>query len=148
VVCCSAFSCVSHLTACYHREPGPHSYFKRIQPGDVGYIREGCFHLLFSAGCPLGGRELGVHVPLSFKELKVGQIFNRQPREPGYIATKSVRTSRARPTRRRPPSPTSAVPYVYSTTSIPPVPQTWAPGRLSLAAVSRSSSREDKAPPF
>jgi len=102
------------------REPGPHSYFKRIQLGDVGYIREGCFHLLFSAGCPLGERELGVHVPRDFTELKVGQIFNRQPREPGYLATKNVRATRARPIPRTPSSSTSAVPYVYSITSVPP----------------------------
>ena len=100
------------------REPGPHSYFERIQPGDVGYIREGCFHLLFSAGCPLGERELGVHVPRDFTELKVGKIFNRQPREPGFLATKSVRATRARPTPRTPPSPTLSVPYVYSPTSV------------------------------
>ena len=101
------------------REPGPHSYFKHIQLGDVGYIREGCFHLLFSAGCPLGEREPGVHVPLNFKELKVGQIFNRQPREPGYLATKSVQAIRARPIPRASPSSTSAVPCVYSITSVP-----------------------------
>jgi len=100
------------------REPGPHSYFERIQPGDVGYIREGCFHLLFSAGCPLGEREPGVHVPHNFTELKIGKIFNRQPREPGFLVTKNVRATRVRPTPRTPPSPTSSIPYVYSPTSL------------------------------
>ena len=100
------------------REPSPHSYFERIRPGDVGYIREGCFHLLFSAGCPLDERELGVHVPRNFTELKVGKVFNRQPREPGFLATKNVQATRARPTPRTPPSPTSSVPYVYSIISV------------------------------
>jgi len=73
------------------REPAPLPYFKRIQPGDVGYIRKGCFHLLFSAGSPLGERVLGFDVPDGFKQLEVGRIFNTQPRPPGNISTNTVR---------------------------------------------------------
>ena len=91
------------------REPAPLPYFQRIYPGDVGYIRRGCFHLLFSAGLPLGDRRLGVDVPRTFKQLDVGPVFNTQPRLPGYLSTSSVRGTRARLT----PS-TSPVPYVRS----------------------------------
>ena len=97
-----------HATA---REPAPLPYFERIRPGDVGYIRRGCFHLLFFAGCPLGERQLGVDVPLTFKPLAVGPIFNTQPRLPGCISTNAVRETRVRV----PPS-ASPVPYVCSVT--------------------------------
>ena len=106
------------------REPAPLSYFRRIQPGDVGYIRTGCFHLLFSAGCPLGERERGVDVPSTFKQLEIGPILNRQPRAPGCLPTNNVRASRVR--LRRVTSPPSTVqpssssfPYVRSNASIP-----------------------------
>jgi hypothetical protein len=95
------------------REPAPLPYFKRIQLGDVGYIRRGCFHLLFSAGCPLGERRLGVDVPRTFKQLDVGPIFNTQPRQPGYLCTSGVRETRVRLT----PS-ASPVPYVRSVASV------------------------------
>jgi len=72
------------------REPAPPTDVERIQPGDVGYILKGCFHLLFSAGRPLGGRELGVHVPRTFEKLHVGPIFNTQPRSPGYLSTDTI----------------------------------------------------------
>ena len=95
------------------RDPAPLPYFKRINPGDVGYIRRGCFHLLFSAGCPKGERRLGVDVPRTFKPLDVGPIFNTQPRLPGYLSTSGVRETRARLT----PS-ASPVPYVRSAAPI------------------------------
>ena len=79
------------------RNPIPLSYFERIQLGDVGYIRRGSFHLLFSAACPLEGRELGVDVPRTFKQLDVGQTFTIGPRQPGYLSTKSVRETPGRP---------------------------------------------------
>jgi len=72
------------------REPAPPPDLERIQPGDVGYILKGCFHLLFSAGRPLGERELGVDVPQTFKQLSVGPTFNTQPRSPGYLSTDTV----------------------------------------------------------
>jgi len=40
--------------------------------GDVGYISEGEFYLLFSAGSPLGERERGFDVPNEFEQLEVG----------------------------------------------------------------------------
>ena len=94
------------------REPAPLSYFKYIQPGDVGYIRTGGFHLLFSAGLPLGQRKLGVDVPLTFKQLDVGPIVNRQPRLPGYLSTNNVRATRAHLT--SPASPSQASPPLPS----------------------------------
>jgi hypothetical protein len=100
------------------REPGPHSYFGRIQLGDVGYIRKGSFHLLFSAGCPSGGGEPGTDVPLGFEELRVEQIINPESRGPGYLTTGSVRVTRAIQTPWTPPSPTSNVPCVHSITPI------------------------------
>jgi len=57
----------------------------------VGYIREGRFHLLFSAGIPLGSRELGVDVPHSFEPLNVGHIIHGEVRPPGYLRTSTVR---------------------------------------------------------
>jgi len=78
---------VMHTTT---REPAPLNYFKRIQLGDVGYVRRGCFHLLFSAGCPLDERQLGVDVPLTFRPLTVGPIINNQPRLPGYLSANAV----------------------------------------------------------
>ena len=113
MVRCSVFPYVSQLNLYGHREPAPLHYFKRIHPGDVGYIRRGCFHLLFSAGRPQGERRLGVHVPRSFKQLEVGPIFNTQPRLPGHLSTNSVRETRARLA----PS-TSPDPYVRSIPSV------------------------------
>ncbi|KAF9649188.1 hypothetical protein BDM02DRAFT_1945456 [Thelephora ganbajun] len=99
-------------------EPAPLSYFKCIQPGDVGYIRTGCFHLLFSAGCPLGERRLGIDVPLTFEKLDVGPIINRQPRAPGHLPTNSVRTTRVRVQPPTSPPPASPVPTLGSGSSI------------------------------
>ena len=100
-----------HLIA---REPTPLSYFERIKPGDVGYVRTGCFHLLFSAGSPLGGRKLGVDVPLTFEQLDVGPIVNRQSRLPGCLSADTVRSAI-----RASLMPLSPVPYVRSLTSVP-----------------------------
>ena len=67
--------------------------------------------MLFSAGCPLGGRELGVDVPHTFKQLDVGPIFNTQPRLPNYLSTDTVRETPARPG-------ASIYPYVRPTASV------------------------------
>lgn len=72
-------------------EPAPIYSYKRVKLGDVGYIRRGRFHLLFSAGCPLGSRKLGVHVPPTFEPLDVGPVIYSQPRLPGYLCTSSVK---------------------------------------------------------
>ena len=73
------------------REPAPIYSYKRIRLGDVGYIREGRFHLLFSAGIPLGTRELGVDVPDTFEPLDVGHFIHGKIRPPGYLRTSTVR---------------------------------------------------------
>jgi hypothetical protein len=57
------------------REPGPIYSYRRVRLGDVGYIRRGRFHLLFSAGIPLGSRVPGTDVPLTFEPLDVGPII-------------------------------------------------------------------------
>lgn len=73
------------------REPAPIYSYKRIRLGDVGYIREGRFHLLFSAGIPLGTRELGVDVPHTFEHLDAGHIIHGEVRPPGYLRTSTVK---------------------------------------------------------
>ena len=65
--------------------------YTRITVGDVGFIRRGRFHLLFSAGSPLGERQLGEDVPVTFEELTVGKLRRDQPRVPGCLCTKTVR---------------------------------------------------------
>ncbi|KAF9649192.1 hypothetical protein BDM02DRAFT_3186490 [Thelephora ganbajun] len=90
-------------------EPAPLPYFKRVQPGDVGYIRAGCFHLLFSAGYPLGKRQLGIDAPFTFEKLDIGLIIDCEPRVPGYLHTEGVRVTGAR----LPPS-ASPVPMLES----------------------------------
>lgn len=82
------------LNVAIAREPAPLNYFRRIQLGDVGYVRKGCFHLLFHAGKSLGDSEqLGVDVPLTFQLLTVGPVINTQPRLPGCLSTTTVRES-------------------------------------------------------
>jgi len=68
------------------RDPTPVNY-PRVRIGDVGFVRRGRFHLLFSAGCPLGERQPGVDVPVTFKELTVGTTVFSQPRPAGCIQT-------------------------------------------------------------
>ena len=119
------------------REPAPLSYFKRIQPGDVGYIHTGGFHLLFSAGLPLEQRKLGVDVPLTFKQLDVGPIINRQPRLPGYLSTNNVRATRAHLT--SPTSPSHTSPARTPPQEFPPPPSP-TPYAHSVASVSYISS--------
>jgi len=74
-----------------HREPGPIYSYKRVRPGDVGYTRRGIFHLLFSAGIPLGSRELGTDVPHTSEPLDIGPIISSKVRPPGYLRTNTVR---------------------------------------------------------
>ena len=96
-----------------NREPGPTKSFKRVQIGDVGYVRRGRFHLLFSASLPLGSRELGVDVPLTFKRLNVGEIDRTLPRLPGYLSTNSIRETGADVG-----ASTSPISYVRSVASV------------------------------
>lgn len=99
------------------REPTPISDSKLIRPGDVGYVRTGCFHLLFSAGLPLGERKLGLDVPRTFKQLDVGKIVKRAPLEAGTLCTDGVKTQVSLTPPQSPP-PMSSLPassaYVYS----------------------------------
>ena len=76
-------------TSC--REPSPIYSYKRVRLGDVGYICEGSFHLLFSAGIPLGSRVPGTDVPLTFEPLDIGPVISGGARPPGYLRTDTVR---------------------------------------------------------
>jgi hypothetical protein len=75
------------------REPAPTNRYNRISIGDVGFIRWGRFHLLFSAGCQLGlgERRLGIDVPSTFEELHIGDSDFRDPLDPGPLNTDTVR---------------------------------------------------------
>ena len=72
------------------RQPAPTDY-TRITAGDVGFIRRGRFHLLFSAGSPLEKRRLGEDFPKTFEQLTVGTLVRDQPRLPGCLCTNTVR---------------------------------------------------------
>ena len=72
------------------REPSPTNY-ERIKIGDVGFIRQGRFYLLFSAGSPLGERQLGEDVPVTFRPLDVGRLVRGQPLPPGCFRSYTVR---------------------------------------------------------
>ena len=71
------------------RQPAPVNY-TCISIGDVGFIRKGRFHLLFSAGSPLGERVLGEDVPTTFEELNVGKLVQDEPRQAGCLFTTTV----------------------------------------------------------
>ncbi|KAF9780742.1 hypothetical protein BJ322DRAFT_279145 [Thelephora terrestris] len=68
-------------------EPAPTAGYARIRVGDVGFIRRGQFHLLFSAGSSPEGQD----VPATFEQLNVGTPVTRQPRQPGCLCTNTVR---------------------------------------------------------
>lgn len=72
----------------------------------MGYIRAGCFNLLFSAGCLSDERRPGIDVPLNFEQLDVGPVVNLQPQPPGYLSTNSIRGNRIRLTPQVPPPST------------------------------------------
>ena len=72
------------------RKPSPTQSFKCIQLGDVGCIWRGHFHLLLSAGSPLGKGQLGIHVPLTFKQLNIGLIDHTEPQLPSCFSTSTV----------------------------------------------------------
>lgn len=95
MVCCFVAPCACPLKFCTAREPAPLNYFERVQLGDVGYVRRGCFHLLFSAGKLLGARQLGVNVPLTFQPLDVEPIVTLQPRLPGCLSTSTTQETGA-----------------------------------------------------
>ena len=65
------------------REPAPTDY-TRIRIGDVGFIRRGQFHLLFSATSPVGD------VPSASEPLTIGKTAFRGPRIPGCLRTDTI----------------------------------------------------------
>lgn len=71
-------------------DPSPLYNYERVRLGDVGYIRNGMFHLLFSAGIPLGPRVIGMDVPSTFTSLDVGPIVYRPTRAPGYLCSNTI----------------------------------------------------------
>ncbi|KAF9789168.1 hypothetical protein BJ322DRAFT_524556 [Thelephora terrestris] len=75
----------------YEEEPTPTSKYNRVSIGDVGFIRQGRFHLLFSAGLPLGERRPGVDVPNAFEQLRVGTMEPGGQRDPCCVAARSSR---------------------------------------------------------
>lgn len=90
----SAAACPSSLRVrpdIDYREPGPIYSYRRVKLGDVGYIRRGRFHLLFSAGIPLGSRVRGVDVPFAFEPLDTGPIIPSKTRSPGYLRSRTVK---------------------------------------------------------
>ena len=84
------FSTAANRSDTDHRQPGPIYSYKRVRIGDVGYISRGRFHLLFSAGIPLGSRTPGTDVPHTFEPLDVGPIILGDVRPPGYLRTDTV----------------------------------------------------------
>jgi len=60
-----------------------------IRIGDVGFIDEGQFHLLFYAGSQ-PGQELGVNVPKSFVPLTIKETSFRTPRKAGRLSSRHV----------------------------------------------------------
>jgi len=76
-----------HLNPTTHRDPSPTEHYPRIKIGDVGFIRNGQFHLLFSAGSP---QTPGEGVPITFEPLIVGDPVLDQPRRPDCLRTSTV----------------------------------------------------------
>lgn len=74
------------------REPAPLHNYNRLSIGDVGYIGNGGFVLLFSAAMPLGDRVAGTDVPRGFSPLDPSPVnINRwQPRSPGALRSASI----------------------------------------------------------
>ena len=109
------------------RETTPVTASKRIQPGDVGYVRRGRFHLLFSAGLPLGDRVPGSDVPQNFETLTVGKIVHDAPLPAGPLNTETVQVTGERLIPSRSPTPGTLsplsppcvhyVPFVVSSSS-------------------------------
>ena len=73
------------------RDPTPTQDYTRIKIGDVGFIDKGRFHLLFSAGSPLGERRPGHDVPDTFEPLNVGIPEFGNPRRADCLRTPTIR---------------------------------------------------------
>ena len=84
--------CLKISDSAIRREPSPIATdYSCISIGDVGYIRNGRFHLLFSACRPLDGRTPGIDVPIGFEELTIRPPISSLPRLPGCLRTHTVR---------------------------------------------------------
>ena len=102
-----------HVSA---REPSPiRGSFERVKVGDVGYVRRGRFHLLFSAGCKPANMGPGVNALPTFEPLTIGNTIYSQPRPPGYLYTGVSRETRPGPT-----ESVDTVPCVLSVKSVLP----------------------------
>jgi len=103
------------------RQPAPTRSYPCISIGDVGFIRRGQFHLLFSAGSTLGDRQLGVDVPSTFEQLNVGPPVSGQPRRPACLHTPTVRQIGATldPTESTTPCVPSLIPFFAVFMSVP-----------------------------
>ena len=84
-------SCLNFAGNAISRDPTPTRDYTRIEIGDVGFIDKGKFHLLFSAGSPLGERQRGYDVPRHFEPLDVGTPVSSEQRKPGCLRTPTVR---------------------------------------------------------
>lgn len=80
-----------------HRQPAPLTTYNRINIGDVGYVRSGRFHLLFSGRKGSCDRIRGhaQEVPANYEPIIVEdwQISEDQPRKPGSIKTALIKTT-------------------------------------------------------
>ena len=80
------FSSGTYLMHVSAREPSPiRGSFERVKVGDVGYVRKGRFHLLFSAGREPGNMGPGANTPRTFEPLTIGKTIYNQSRPPGYL---------------------------------------------------------------
>jgi len=69
-------------------QPAPLPDYAKVNIGDVGYVRRGCFHLLFSAASSPTGK----NVPKNFVPLDIGLVVPLQARKPGPIYTADIKT--------------------------------------------------------
>ena len=80
------------LTHTLYRQPAPLDYYDKVNIGDVGYIKEGQFHLLFNTGPQKDDeRVIGQDVPEGFCPIEHLKGFPKEPRRPGAISTGSIK---------------------------------------------------------
>ena len=89
--------CLKIWDPAIYREPSPIvDQYSCISIGDVGFLRNGQFHLLFSAARPPDNWEEGVHVPEGFQKLILIQpLVPRDPLSPQSFRSKTVRRVKA-----------------------------------------------------
>lgn len=74
----------------HRRQPAPLHNYDKVEIGDVGYLKDGQFHLLFSAGRSCGSRSLGEDVPRNFIPIETQPIFSLQPRSPQILPSQKM----------------------------------------------------------